>query len=47
MPTEDEIYPQFNVILSNFPSSKDYGQLLMGIVLRGPSSNGIMHDLFF
>ena len=33
--------PQFDVILSNFPSSKDYGLLLAGIVLRGPSSNRI------
>ena len=39
--------PQSNAILSNFPSSKDYGLLLTSIVLRGPSSHGITHDLFF
>ena len=49
MPSEDEIYrkdPQFDVILSNFPFSKDYSLLLTCIVLRGPSSHGITHDLF-
>ena len=38
--------PQLDAILSNFPSSKDYGLLLTCIVLRGPSSHGITHDLF-
>ena len=38
--------PQFDVILSNFPSSKDYSLLLTGIVLRGPSSHEITHNLF-
>ena len=38
--------PQFDAILSNFPSSKDYGLLLMGIVLRRLSSHRITHDLF-
>ena len=39
--------PQVDAILSNFPFSKDYGLLLTCIVLRGPSSHGIMHDLLF
>ena len=39
--------PQLDAILSNFPSSKDYGLFLTCIVLRGPSSHGITHDLFF
>ena len=38
--------PQFEVILSDFPFSKDYDLLLEGIVLRGLSSQGITHDLF-
>ena len=39
--------PQFDAILSSFPFSKDYGLLLTNIVLRGPSSHGITHDLIF
>ena len=39
--------PHLDAILSNFPSSKDYGLLLTCIVLGGPSSHGIMHDLIF
>ena len=39
--------PQLDAILSNFTSSKDYGLLLTGIVLKGLSSHGMTHDLFF
>ena len=44
MPSEDENIvkdPQFDVILSNFQSSKDYALLLTCIVLRGPSDETI------
>ena len=38
--------PQFDVILSTFPFSKDYSLLLTGIVLRGLSPHEITQDLF-